>query len=271
MGNVCPEECLLLSYSYQLGGLTAFSVADVQDILFRGLVFELVLAGSDEADHLAGAFGRSNIAGGDGNDRIVGSYNSDWFSGGAGNDIISGGAGKDLLEGGAGNDKLNGGNGSDLAIFSGAMADYTISAKAYEATVSVNTDVDSLYQIEFLQFDDGFYNIAAQFGLKVDPIAQVDAVSVAENETVQFTVIDNDIDDGTFSFLSFTDVSHGVLSHFGNGQFEYTGDLNYFGDDVFTYDIVDLDGNIATASVYLTVEAVNSAPDASPDILYLDQ
>ena len=469
MGNVCPEECLLLSYSYQLGGLTAFSVADVQDILFRGLVFELVLAGSDEADHLAGAFGRSNIAGGDGNDRIVGSYNSDWFSGGAGNDIISGGAGKDLLEGGAGNDKLNGGNdddyvfggdgadqitggygadyldggdgddlisggssddivlgglgndriygeagddqldggggrdvldggigndyayggddkdtillrlgddtadggagndriyghagndilfggdgadlldggtgddvlgggtgndwlyggldndvleggeghdrlyghtgddrliggdgddymaghggadiftagagsdrvfggnGSDLAIFSGAMADYTISAKAYEATVSVNTDVDSLYQIEFLQFDDGFYNIAAQFGLKVDPIAQVDAVSVAENETVQFTVIDNDIDDGTFSFLSFTDVSHGVLSHFGNGQFEYAGDLNYFGDDVFTYDIVDLDGNIATASVYLTVEAVNSAPDASPDILYLDQ
>ena len=78
----------------------------------------------------------------------------DTVLGGDGNDSFVTGAGSDLLRGGLGDDTLDGGPGSDVALFSGAYADYTVTLRSHDVTVSGPDGNDVLTNIETLQFDD---------------------------------------------------------------------------------------------------------------------
>jgi Ca2+-binding RTX toxin-like protein len=77
-------------------------------------------------------------------------------------DHITGGARNDLLEGGAGDDSLIGGAGTDIAVFTGARADYTITRNGVTNALTVTdnsagrdgTDILSS-DIETLRFGDG--------------------------------------------------------------------------------------------------------------------
>ncbi|KRR27784.1 hypothetical protein CQ14_07985 [Bradyrhizobium lablabi] len=97
-----------------------------------------------------------------GNDTITGTSANSWLSGGLGNDAITGGAGNDVLIGGAGNDTLNGGAGTDVAVFSGNVADYTISYNAATQAFVV-TDlrsgspdgIDTVTGVETFRFANG--------------------------------------------------------------------------------------------------------------------
>ena len=65
--------------------------------------------------------------------------------------------GDDTLEGGTGDDILDGGNGIDYAVFSGNLADYTVSSAggSFTVTDSVGSDgTDTLIDVEFMQFAD---------------------------------------------------------------------------------------------------------------------
>ena len=57
-----------------------------------------------------------NVTGGGGNDTLTGN---------AANNVLIGGAGNDTLTGGAGNDTLTGGAGNDVAVFDGALQNFT--------------------------------------------------------------------------------------------------------------------------------------------------
>ena len=94
------------------------------------------------------------VYGGDGGDTIIGNDADNMFYGMRGDDSLSGGDGDDILIGGAGNDSLFGGSGTDTARFSGNYADYTVTGGAGGVTVTGADGVDSLTDIEFLQFDD---------------------------------------------------------------------------------------------------------------------
>lgn len=92
-----------------------------------------------------------------GNDTITGSAGNDGLLGYAGDDSIGGGAGNDRLVGGAGNDKLDGGAGVDIAAYSGARANYTVTRGANGVTVVDSTGgngSDTLANIERLVFGD---------------------------------------------------------------------------------------------------------------------
>ena len=53
------------------------------------------------------------------------------------------------------------GDGIDTAVYSGKYADYTITAN--RVTDNVGDDgSDTFYTVEFLEFDDGVYEIATQ-------------------------------------------------------------------------------------------------------------
>lgn len=78
--------------------------------------------------------------------------------GGAGDDTITGNSIANILTGGRGNDHIDGAGGKDVAVFSGAFADYTITSLgtgSYTVTDNVGNDgTDTLTSIETLRFSD---------------------------------------------------------------------------------------------------------------------
>ncbi|WP_332879397.1 Ig-like domain-containing protein, partial [Massilia sp. S19_KUP03_FR1] len=120
--------------------------------------------------------------------------------------------------------------------------------------------------------NDGRGGIASQaFTLtasNIGPVGAADAASLAEDASVSGNLLTNDSDaDGDALRVDTTPVTgpaHGTLVLAADGSFTYTSDANYNGADSFTYRVVDADGGVATATVSLTIAAVNDAPQAAP-------
>jgi hypothetical protein len=104
------------------------------------------------------------------------------------------------------------------------------------------------------------------------PAAANDAATVAEDTAIAIHVLANDTDaDGnTLSVSAVSTPAHGtaVLLTAGPdaGKVSYTPQTNFSGTDSFTYTISDGSGGTATASVAVTVTAVNDAPTAANDV-----
>ena len=94
------------------------------------------------------------------------------------------------------------------------------------------------------------------------PVPSPDSVTAVEDADVTFNVLANDIDaDGDpLTVVGHTAVSHGTLVDNGNGGFTYTPGPNFNGNDSFIYTITDEQGRTATATVGITVSAVNDPP-----------
>jgi hypothetical protein len=71
---------------------------------------------------------------------------------------------------------------------------------------------------------------------------------------------DTDSDGDTLSVVSVTQGSNGAVSINPNKTVHYAPALNFFGSDSFTYTIDDGHGGQSTATVNVTVNAVNDAP-----------
>ncbi len=104
------------------------------------------------------------------------------------------------------------------------------------------------------------------------PVATDDAASTPEDTAVDVDVLANDTDaDGdNLSIASFTQPAHGSVGNVG-GKLRYTPTPNYNGPDSFTYKATDglLQSNTATVSI--TVTAVNDAPVAASDSYVVSQ
>ncbi len=84
---------------------------------------------------------------------------NDVLTGSAYSDTLLGYAGNDKIEGRSGNDKIDGGKGVDTAVYSGNLADYTVTAVSagggYTVEGNIGSDgIDTLANIERLQFSD---------------------------------------------------------------------------------------------------------------------
>ena len=94
----------------------------------------------------------------------VGIAHNTWIEnakGGAGNDTITGNSRANVITGNAGNDTIDGGTGDDIAVFSQAKSAYTISGSG-TITVQANSGTDgtdTLTNIKFLKFSDGYYDV----------------------------------------------------------------------------------------------------------------
>jgi VCBS repeat-containing protein len=75
----------------------------------------------------------------------------------------------------------------------------------------------------------------------------------------------------TVSTTPVTDPEHGTVVLEDNGSFIYTPDENFYGEDKFTYEVFDDNGDIDTATVSITVEPVNDAPVAEDDLVTTDE
>ncbi|MFH4965171.1 Ig-like domain-containing protein, partial [Gaetbulibacter sp. M235] len=114
-------------------------------------------------------------------------------------------------------------------------------------------------------------------GLNCNPNAVDDSVSLDEDTSTNIDVLVNDDFGGdgpsTGTITIVTPASNGTATVNDNGTpadptddtIDYTPDPNYNGLDSFTYEICDSNGDCDTATVSITVNAVNDQPNAIDD------
>ncbi|MEO1019451.1 MAG: tandem-95 repeat protein, partial [Pseudomonadota bacterium] len=101
-----------------------------------------------------------------------------------------------------------------------------------------------------------------QVSVRESPQAVDDAITVREDVPEEFNVVANDVDsDGdALTVVDVTDGANGTTEDLGGGNIRYTPNLNFSGDDQFTYTIRDPDGNSSTATVRVVVNGVADLP-----------
>lgn len=94
------------------------------------------------------------------------------------------------------------------------------------------------------------------------PIANDDTATTDEDTPVDINVLANDSDsDGdTLNVVSVTQGANGTVSINPDKTVRYSPALNFFGSDSFTYTVDDGHGGQGTATVNVTVNAINDAP-----------
>ena len=91
-----------------------------------------------------------------------------------------------------------------------------------------------------------------------------DEGTTPEGTPVFLPVLENDVDgvgDG-LTIVDVTEPGHGTVE-FVNDKVLYSPDVGYDGTDAFKYTVVDGDGLVSTASVFVDVVPVNDPPVAS--------
>ncbi|ACL66590.1 outer membrane adhesin like protein [Anaeromyxobacter dehalogenans 2CP-1] len=98
------------------------------------------------------------------------------------------------------------------------------------------------------------------------PAAVADVATTAEDTPAAVTVLANDTvadPPATVSLLGAP--AHGAATVQADGSILYTPAANWFGDDAFTYQVFDLDGQVASAAVSVTVSPVDDGPPVPVD------
>ena len=207
------------------------------------------------------------VIGGDGADSITGNDAANVLSGMRGADTLSGGAGDDRLVGGAGDDVLAGGAGSDTAVYSGLASAYAVVFDGTTGTVTGAEGTDTITGIEWLQFADGTQALESND----PPVAVDDTATTVEDTPVTITAAallanDSDPEGDALSLVSVGNAINGTVALDLSGDVVFTPAADFNGTASFDYTVSD--GNTAsTASVAVTVNAVNDAPVAGDDSL----
>jgi len=120
-------------------------------------------------------------------------------------------------------------------------------------------------------YDGNEYSNNATATITINPIndppeANDDYYSIDEDTTLNVPVPgilsnDTDAENDPLTAMLINNVSNGILNLNSNGAFVYHPDDNYFGSDSFTYKANDSSTESNTATVYITVDSVNDAPN----------
>ncbi|WP_019602070.1 tandem-95 repeat protein [Teredinibacter turnerae] len=163
-----------------------------------------------------------------------------------------------------------------------------VNAPAHGTAQVVNGSISYTPTTDYLGDDSFTYTIDDTNGLSSNaatvtisvidpnssPSAANDSATTNEDTPVTIAVLSNDSDpDGSLvpgSVAIATPPMHGTASVASNGTVNYTPASNYFGSDSFTYTVADDDGAVsAAATVSITVNSVNDAPQANDDTVRL--
>jgi CSLREA domain-containing protein len=106
------------------------------------------------------------------------------------------------------------------------------------------------------------------------PVATDDTADTDEDTALNYIAVltnDTDANGDSLSVSSVGPASHGTVTDNNDGTINYTPNANYNGPDSFTYTVSDGKGGTDTATVNLTVNAVNDAPVAANDTKTTDE
>ncbi|MBM3250218.1 MAG: tandem-95 repeat protein, partial [Candidatus Omnitrophica bacterium] len=95
------------------------------------------------------------------------------------------------------------------------------------------------------------------------PVANAQSVSTNEDTSKAIILTAQDADNDPLTYIILTNPVHGTLS--GNApNLTYTPTANYFGSDSFTFKVNDGRADSNSATVSITVNPVNDAPELNP-------
>ncbi|XP_044498159.1 protein GAMETE EXPRESSED 2-like isoform X2 [Mangifera indica] len=128
---------------------------------------------------------------------------------------------------------------------------------------------DGSYSVRYLAMEVGTYKMCVSldgrcfspfqvhvYSSQYFPKAYDDIVSVWEDESIAFDALANDYYAGDqANLVEFSNPGFGSLLHFGQ-IFRYTPYKDYIGNDSFSYTISDVNGNLATAAVNISVLSI---------------
>jgi len=136
----------------------------------------------------------------------------------------------------------------------------------YTPNANFNSTSADIGRIKAVSGGDTIYKYMKYTVTAVDdtPVADAQAVTVAEDSFVNITLTGSDVESSSVTFQDHSTPLHGGLSDFtGAGGVKYTPVADYFGADSFTFKVKDTTGNVSTAAtVSITVTADNDAPVA---------
>ncbi|TDR70559.1 putative Ig domain-containing protein, partial [Photobacterium lutimaris] len=138
-----------------------------------------------------------------------------------------------------------------------------------------NDDVGTTTNIT-IKVSDGTETVSlTAFNLEVvnvndAPVSEDDVATTQEDQPVMIDILNNDYDidqNLVISSVSIeTDPEHGIVTFdSGTGKVTYQPELDFYGNDSFTYRVKDSELSVSElATVYVTVTSVNDVPVASP-------
>lgn len=94
----------------------------------------------------------------------------------------------------------------------------------------------------------------------VAPIAADDSYTIDEDTDLTDDVSENDTNAPTDVYIVITDVSNGTLSLNSDGTFTYMPNQDFFGTDVFVYEVCNNLNECSEATVTIEVSPINDAP-----------
>lgn len=136
----------------------------------------------------------------------------------------------------------------------------------YEPNADFNGEDSFVYTIS-----DGEFSASATVTVTVEPVNDApvafdDQAATDEDTAVTIPVTANDVDvDGDVLTVEAAGPAMNGTLGIDGGSVTYEPDPNYHGNDVFNYTVSDGNGASATATVVVTVAAVNDAPIAVDD------
>jgi large repetitive protein len=174
----------------------------------------------------------------------------------------------------------------------GDMLTYSIASGPAHGTVQLNSstgaytytpnaDFNGSDSFTFQVSDGSLSSNVAAVTITINPVndapmAANDSYAVNEDGTLAVGASgvlanDSDVDGDALSALLVSGPEHGSLTFNANGSFTYTPQGNYNGSDSFTYKASDSALQSGTATVTITVNAVNDAPVAAGESYALDE
>lgn len=95
---------------------------------------------------------------------------------------LNGGDGDDILTGGEGSDTLNGGAGTDTAVYAGMRSAYTVTTANGVTTIAAGGVVDTLTNVELVQFSDQTITLTGAPGVGVNLVGTAGADQLTGTE-----------------------------------------------------------------------------------------
>ena len=144
----------------------------------------------------------------------------------------------------------------------------TLTGTAPDLTYTPAANYDGADSFTFTASDGTLDSDTATVSIDVtavndSPVANAQSVTTNEDTAKAITLVGTDVDLDTLTYTVVTGPAHGTLSSGTGAARTYTPAANYSGPDSFTFRVNDGLLNSTTATVSITVSAVNDAPVAN--------
>jgi VCBS repeat-containing protein len=105
------------------------------------------------------------------------------------------------------------------------------------------------------------------------PFAAPASASINEDAVLNGNLLTSitDAEGGSFTFTTLSQPAHGTLQWLSNGNYVFTPDVNFNGEDTFIYRACDNGGLCAEAIVTISINPINDAPVAVVESITLNE